>query len=87
MGLLAQAERPGQQPLRGGEAIDALLDILGGAEVQEHGDQLGIDDPLLVAGRVIDADGHPEGLSVADVVPGPHVLEDDFQYHISSSRS
>jgi hypothetical protein len=82
--LLAQSEGLLQQPLGSGEAIDALVGVLRGGEVQEHGNQIGIGDALALAGWVTDADGHPQGLSVGQVVLGAHVLEDDLEDQIST---
>ncbi len=84
VGLLAQAEGLVQHPLGRREAVDAPLYILSGGEVEEDGDQLGIDEALSLPRWVVDADGHPEDLPVPDVVVGPHVFDDDFQDHIST---
>ncbi len=84
VGLPAQAERLAQQPLGGREALDPGLHVLGGREVEEDGDQLGIGDALVTSRRIPEADGHPEDLPVPDVVVGAHVLDDDFQEHVST---
>jgi hypothetical protein len=76
--LLAQAKGLVQQPLGSGKTLDAQLHILGGGEVEEHGDEVGIDEALSMPRRIVDADGHPEDLSVLDVVVGTHVFKDDF---------
>ena len=64
VGLLAEADGLVQQPLGSGETIDALLHVLGGGDVEEDGDEFGVRDALAMAGRVVDADGHPERLAV-----------------------
>ena len=64
VGLLAQAPDVPQQALASGKAVDAPLHVFGRGEVEKHGDQFGVDDPLPVGGRVLDADGHPERLAV-----------------------
>jgi hypothetical protein len=84
VGLLAQAEGLAQQPLRSREAFDAELHVFGGREVQEHGDQLGVDPPLVPSGRIRDTDGHPEDWAMLNVVLGPLVFDDDFQDDIST---
>jgi hypothetical protein len=76
--LLAQTEGLAQQALGSGQAIDAQFNVLRGGEIKEYGDKIGIRDALVMAGRVIDADGHPECLSVCDVVLMAHVLEYNF---------
>jgi hypothetical protein len=76
--LLAQAEGLAQQPLGSRQAFDAPLGVLGRGEVEEDGDQLGVGDPLAMGGGVVDADGHPQGLAVDQVILGAHVLEYDF---------
>jgi len=76
--LLTQAKRLAQQPLGGRKALDAQSHVLRGGEVEEDGDKIGIRDALALAGRVVDTDGHPECLSMCNVVLGAHVLEYDF---------
>ena len=50
--LLAQAEGPAKQALGDGKAIDPLVDVVGGGEVEKDGDQLGVSDLLAVGGWV-----------------------------------
>ena len=82
--LLAEAERLVQQSLGSGPAIDPLLHVLRGGEVEEDRDKLGVRDPLAVGGRVIDADGHPQCLAVGEVLLGAHVLGYNFKNHIGT---
>ena len=84
VGLLAQAEGLVQQTLGSGQAVDPPLHVLGGGEVEENRDKLGVGDPLAVGRRVIDADGHPQCLAVCEVLFGAHVLGDDLQNHIGT---
>jgi hypothetical protein len=73
-----------QQPLGSGKTVDAPVHVLGGREVEEDGDEFGVGDALVSPRRVVNGDGHPEHLSVFDMVAGTHVLEDDFQNHIGT---
>jgi hypothetical protein len=82
--LLAKAERLAQQPLRSGKAIDAQLRVLRSGNVEEYGDQIHVRYSLVPFGRVVEADGHPERLSVYNVVFGAHLLEDNLKDHIGA---
>ena len=73
-----------QQSLGSGPAIDPLLHVLRGGEVEEDRDKLGVRDPLAVGGRVIDADGHPQSLAMGEVLLGAHVLGYNFKNNIGT---
>src|ERR1700740_2233321 len=84
VGLFTEAERFPQHPLASWKAIDAQLRVLGGRDIEEDGDQLGIGNAFLTSGRVVDADGHPEHLTMHDMVLGAHVLDDNLKNHIGT---
>jgi hypothetical protein len=82
--LLAKADRFTQQALGSRQAIDAQLGVLGSGKVEENGDKVDVGDALVESGWVVEADGHPERLTVDKMVFGTHVLEDNLEDHIST---
>jgi len=80
--LVAEPDSLVQQALGGGDALDAVLHVIVRAEIEEHGNEVGVDDALLMSWRVIDADGHPEDLAVGDVVLRAQMLKESFENHV-----
>lgn len=84
VGLFAQTDRFTQQALASRQAIDAQLHVLGRGDVEQYRDQVGIGDALVTNGRVLDANGHPEHLTMGDTVFGALVLGDNFEDHVGA---
>ncbi len=82
--LFAQTDCFTQQSLASRQAIDTQVHVLGSGDVEQYWDQLGIGDALVTNGRVVDADGHPEYLTMGEMVFGTLVLGDNFEDHVGA---
>ena len=84
VGLFAEPAGAVQEAFLGRPSVEALLDVIGGAEIENDGDEIDVGDALPMARRIIEADGHPEDLAVGDVLEGTEVLGQDFEEHIGA---
>jgi len=82
--LLAQSHCAVQESLGGWKSVDAFLDVAGSAEVEQNGNEIGVEDALSMTGGILEADGHPEDLSMNDVIQRAQMLREDFQKHLGA---
>lgn len=81
VGLLTQAQGLLRQTLLGVEPLDASVDVVGRAEVEDDRNQVGIRDSFSLPWWVVDADSHPQHLPMGQVLARPNVFCDNLQDH------
>jgi hypothetical protein len=84
MRLFTKTDAALEETFRSWHAVDATLNVLRGADIEENRNELGVDHSLTMAWRVLDADGHPEELAMHDVVERSNVLSEDFEEHVGA---
>lgn len=82
--LLTETKTALEETLGCGYSIEAPLHILRGADIEQNGNQFGVEYSLTMTWRVIDTDGHPEELTMPYVLERSNVLRKDFEEHVGT---
>src|SRR3954451_2688070 len=84
MCLLTQTYRFVKHPFAGCFAIKYCLNVVWGAQVQNHGHQIGIAKSFSSSWWILNADSHPQTLTMLYTFSRAHVLAYYFQNHLSA---
>ena len=79
MSLFAEAQRFAAQALLRFDAIENRLNVIRSTEVENNGHQLSVADAFLAPWRIVETDGQPHDLAVADMLARAQMLLDHFE--------